>query len=442
MFLWLLLIPQAWGIQNDGENYGLADTKEQVLIPDVFVSFDTGGETTYAILVEKSTQQLFAYAYDGSFKQIYRFKSSTGEEPGPKALDGDKKTPEGVFLFTEMHEKRDLTPIYGNRAYPTDYPNIIDRLLGRTGDAIWMHGTNKPLKDRDSNGCIVLENKDIDKLAPYISLNRTPIIIVDKVNYISQEAVETVKPEVVSFLSDWRDAFVLGTYHQYLSFYDAEYLPDISWWTEWNKIRKTFSSSHLPLSIEIKKTSITRFNGSFVVWFDQIARSGNKDLFSGTRKLFLTPAKERFRIIGEEYMAPPRGEAADEMENPILAVSRNLRTIVEEEREIPDLIDSWLNAWSSKRIEDYGNCYAKTYHSQGGGDLEAWLRYKRRLNMRYTSIRVSITDLVVERKKDRVIATFIQNYISSGFRSVGKKTLVFIREGGGWKIYRETSEEI
>lgn len=442
IFLWLVLVPQAWGTQHDIENTGPADMEERALIPDVFVSFDTEGKTAYAILVEKSTQQLFAYAYDGSYKQIHRFKSSTGEVSGPKALDGDRKTPEGVFLFTERHEKRDLSPIYGNRAYPTDYPNIVDRLRGRTGDAIWMHGTNRPLKDRDSNGCIVLKNRDIDRLAPYISLNRTPIIIVDTVNYIPQESVETVKPEVVSFLSDWRDAFIMGTYHQYLSFYDAEYLPDISWWTEWGKIRKTFLSSHLPLTIEMEKTSIARYNGSFVIWFDQIVRSGEKDLFSGTRKLFLRPAEETFKIIGEEYMVLPQGKIADEEKNPILAVSRDLKKIVEGEYEIPDLIDRWLSAWSSKNTQAYGDFYAKTYRSQGGGDLEAWLRYKRRLNRRYASIRVSITDLVVEREEDQVVATFIQNYTSTGYRSVGKKTLIFIREGGGWKIYRETSEEI
>ena len=37
---------------------------------------------------------------------------------------------------------------------------------------------------------------------------------------------------------------------------------------------------------------------------------------------------------------------------------------------------------------------------------------------------------------------FIQNYTSSGYQSVGKKELTIIREGGVWKIYRETSEKI
>ncbi|MBU2521703.1 MAG: L,D-transpeptidase, partial [Proteobacteria bacterium] len=26
-----------------------------------------------------------------------------------------------------------------------------------------MHGTNKPLKDRDSNGCVALDNSNIEK---------------------------------------------------------------------------------------------------------------------------------------------------------------------------------------------------------------------------------------------------------------------------------------
>ena len=42
----------------------------------------------------------------------------------------------------------------------------------------------------------------------------------------------------------------------------------------------------------------------------------------------------------------------------------------------------------------------------------------------------------------RSSATFIQKYESSGYRAVGEKKLIFKRENGQWKIYRERWKKI
>jgi len=442
LFLGLFSALQAWAASPDDGATGERSQEGADRIPDVFVALPSGGRPAHAILVEKSTQQLTAYAFDGSYRQIFRCKSSTGEASGPKRLAGDRKTPEGVYLFTKMHEKRDLSATYGNRAYPTDYPNVVDRLAGRTGNAIWMHGTNKPLRERDSNGCIVLENADIDELALHITLNRTPIIIVDTVNYTPRTAAEAPKQAILAFLRDWTNALAAGTYHQYLGFYDSEYLPSIAWWTTWQGVRRTFASSPRQIRIGTDNVSIARFSGEFVVWFDEVARSDGLHVYSGTRKLFLTPVGDRLRIAGEEYSGPSQEKRADGLEHPIVAASRQLKRLLVERRDIPDLIDRWLKAWSSKDIKAYGGCYARGFRSQGGDGLGAWLAYKERLNQRYKAIEVSIDGLVVEKGTDRRAASFMQTYNSTGFQSVCRKRLIFVREEGQWKIYRETSEEI
>jgi hypothetical protein len=70
-------------------------------------------------------------------------------------------------------------------------------------------------------------------------------------------------------------------------------------------------------------------------------------------------------------------------------------------------------------------------------DLSAWIRCKENLNKRYASIHVSIEDLDIRENLDRVTATFVQRYRSSGLKSVGMKTLYLKRVGGAWKIHRE-----
>ena len=132
-------------------------------IPENFVLLDTDSqEKAYVILVDKAAQEVLVYACNGQWRLIRRFPCSTGENNGPKQAAGDKKTPEGIYFCTRHYTQKDLSPIYGTHAFPLDYPNTMDQRAGRGGYAIWIHGTNKALQARDTNGCIVLVDDDID----------------------------------------------------------------------------------------------------------------------------------------------------------------------------------------------------------------------------------------------------------------------------------------
>ena len=255
-------------------------------IPDVLVSFGPEQGSEHAIVVETSTQTLYLFSYDGSFKEIKNYRVSTGETPGAKSRSGDRKTPVGVYFFTKEFEKRDLAPIYGTRAFPMDYPNVLDRQAGRSGNAIWLHGTNKPIKPRDSNGCIALANPHIDALDSYITLNRTPIIVVDTLSYTSVKKLKFTKASVLRFLSSWNNALQTGTYHQFLSYYHSEYLPEIDWWPEWGRIKKAMGTSYAPAQIDLDKIAIYRYGGVYVALFDQTLKSETGGKLIGTRKLF------------------------------------------------------------------------------------------------------------------------------------------------------------
>ena len=133
-------------------------------------------ENEKAILVEKETQMLYVYSKEnGSLDLAFKAPCSTGEAFGPKKKAGDKKTPEGIYFLTDIYEDRYLTPIYGKRAFPSDYPNFIDLRQGKEGSAIWIHGTDKSLKPMDSNGCVAMENDHILSLSDHIQLNSTPM---------------------------------------------------------------------------------------------------------------------------------------------------------------------------------------------------------------------------------------------------------------------------
>lgn len=391
----------------------------------------------YVILVEKGLQRLSLFKYDGTLSEVLRMPCSTGENPGPKVRSGDAKTPEGVYFFTKEHKRRELAPIYGSRAFPIDYPNVMDIQLGRSGNSIWLHGTNKPLAPRDSNGCIVLRNQDIDRLAQFITLNRTPMIIV---NTISQKPVvpdRQTRTEILGFVETWAQSIESGTYHDYLTFYDAEFLPDLHWWMEWYGLRKKFRRNQMSFSIETDDISVFQYNGMVTVLLDRKMASPAGITATGTVKLFLTRRDGRFRIVGEDHLVLPSKLVLKKGDHPLVVAGRKLEPAAIEETEITDLVDGWLSAWSGKNIRAYGSYYAKDFKSEGGADLAGWLAYKRQLNSKYRYIRVTRDKMTIRKDKQRRAVSFIQTYRSSRFKAVGVKELILKREENRWKIYRE-----
>jgi len=123
---------------------------------DILIYLGQEQENRHAIIVDKATQTLFLYTHNDQILLEKQYVCSTGEKKGAKQKSGDSKTPEGVYFFVKDYPDRDLSETYGTRAFPMDYPNVLDRINGHTGNSIWLHGTNKPITPRDSNGCMMI----------------------------------------------------------------------------------------------------------------------------------------------------------------------------------------------------------------------------------------------------------------------------------------------
>lgn len=406
------------------------------LKPDLFVSMESGAESEYAIVVEKETQKLALYRYNGEYEQVLHVKCSTGEVSGMKTRSGDKKTPEGVYFFTGVFEKKYLSPVYGEMAFPMDYPNLVDRLNGREGNSIWMHGTNKEIKDRDSNGCIVLANADIKMLSKFITVNRTPIIVTDKIQYATPGDNRMIREQLTAFLNQWNETLMNGSYDQYLSFYNQDIISGVAWWDDWNDIRNELQVSGIPADVRLDKISIYKHNGVYTALFNQLIQFGGQSEATGFRKVYLEFEADRVRIIGDTYHSSILKNNAQEAKNPFIIACQELRAIHYAKKDIEALVDKWLAAWNHKDIETYGNCYASDFRFQRM-DRDAWLKKKKRLNQKYKYISVLKENLIIKTSEKINSATFIQKYESSGYRAVGKKQLIFKRENGQWKIFRE-----
>jgi murein L,D-transpeptidase YafK len=193
----------------------------------------------HVILVEKATHQLHLFENSGSSPVLLKtFNTATGKFKGDKAMNGDHKTPEGIYTIYEFLSQQELlkrhgkyAEIYGSGAFPMDYPNFIDQREGKTGGGIWLHSTDddsRISKGLDSRGCVVLQNADLKEVSSYIELEHTPIIVVQDVLYLSKKTWERNRKEISEAVSKWARAWQNKDFETYISSYDPLHFHDRS----------------------------------------------------------------------------------------------------------------------------------------------------------------------------------------------------------------------
>ncbi len=398
-------------------------------------------ENENAILVEKNTQTFFLYFQENKrWLKHLQVPCSTGEIGGVKQKAGDKKTPEGVYFLKDEYEDKYLSPVYGKKAFPIDYPNFIDQRIGKNGSAIWIHGTNKSLKPMDSNGCIALENSNVIKLSEYISLDSTPVILVDQIEYLKNNGTLDWQREKINLvLNRWTTSLEKGTYQEYLSNYSSQYLPKIDFWRDLIKLKTQLSKGdqniHQNIQLINKKVGIYYHENIFVTLFEQFLKFAGKEIFIGKRKLYLSNNAGEFRIIGDVYQFIP--ETVQKDENPLLIAAQKMLHPEMTKDHVIEMLQLWLIAWSSKDMEKYASFYADNFISDGL-NKKKWIKRKTFLSKKYKRINVSGSKFSVKPQKNKCEVFFFQKYESSGLTAHGIKRLKLIKIGGSWKIYQES----
>ena len=174
----------------------------------------------YLLVVSKKEKYLKVFRYkNGELEVIDSFYVLTGLM-GDKQTEGDLKTPVGVYRLVAFLANVD--PYYGPFAFQTSYPNLYDRILGKDGHGIWIHGYPLEGKRRDDNtkGCVVLKNDFLKKLKRDINYQKTLLLIAEDRPF---EAKKYQIAQILSFLYKWRDAWRRSDFWRYISFYSKDF---------------------------------------------------------------------------------------------------------------------------------------------------------------------------------------------------------------------------
>ena len=119
-----------------------------------------------------------------------------------------------------LHDN-DLPELYGNGAFPINYPNSWDKRNNKTGYGIWIHGVPRDTYSRPplaSEGCVVTSNKTLLKLKEFIHLGETKIILTEEIDWITKkEWKEIEKHDTIGF-NHWY------VHEHQPTFYDLSYV--------------------------------------------------------------------------------------------------------------------------------------------------------------------------------------------------------------------------
>ncbi len=119
----------------------------------------------YLWVVAKAVKSFNVYQFDGvEWIKKLSFPMGYGKNLGNKQRLGDKKTPEGNYWVNNIFPGKRRGPRFGALVFSLNYPNAQDRLKGKTGGGIWIHGPNQSQRLSPTLGCLKVGNKDLLKL--------------------------------------------------------------------------------------------------------------------------------------------------------------------------------------------------------------------------------------------------------------------------------------
>jgi L,D-transpeptidase YnhG len=251
-------------------------------IPSQFLTLSPRNKHAIAVDASRSRLYLFENSPAG-LKLIADYYISVGKLGIEKSVEGDLRTPLGVYFITSNLDPKTLKDFYGSGALPINYPNPYDLRRGKTGGGIWLHGTpssqfSRPPKATD--GCVALANPDLERIINTVEVRTTPVVIAPQLRWVPPQSVKADGKSFEDALQAWRSAKSSGDVNRALSFYTADfnsYGKSLAEWTPTLRGEVDRARGH---DIALKDLSYLRWTDgadTMVVTFGEVldgARSG------------------------------------------------------------------------------------------------------------------------------------------------------------------------
>jgi murein L,D-transpeptidase YafK len=258
------------------------------------------------LLVDAKRSRLYLYEnVAGTPRLVMDYYISQGKLGINKLKEGDQRTPVGVYYITSHLTGSKLPDFYGPGALPINYPNEWDKINGRSGSGIWLHGVSSEIFSRPplaSDGCVVLANSDFLNIAAAVEIGRTPIIISEQVEFVNRSKWNADKQAASKLIEDWRLDLESMNQNRLLANYSRNFKTlqgeDINAW--FLKQRQSTEGAR-DISIKLRDVAQFRYPGKdeiIVSTFTQESMVGKSKTNIRKRQYWIKEAS-RWRIIYE-----------------------------------------------------------------------------------------------------------------------------------------------
>lgn len=258
------------------------------------------------VVVDKKTHQLHLTNYnDGKLDIVQTFRATMGQKVGDKLLEGDLKTPEGIYDFLFLKRPPQLGKKFGPLAIYVNYPNSMDKSGAKTGFDIMVHGTDDPArleKQYDSLGCVVLDNENVKIVSENVEMKQTKIVITKDFSKLQgTPRIERAK----AFFDKWLKAWSGKDITTYVESYADEYRVDGMNRMAFMKYKDALNKKYDTINVTASDVRFYFHEKYDLVTFTQHYSStfaGGVPAFNGTSKknLYLQERNGEYRIVMEE----------------------------------------------------------------------------------------------------------------------------------------------
>jgi len=268
-------------------------------VPAFFVSLPP--DLKHALMVDTERSRLYVFRNNnGTPELVADFYTTIGKAGADKLFEGDRRTPLGVYFVTGTRPKKSLTDFYGAGAFPLNYPNEWDKLMGRAGSGIWIHGVPSDTYARppkDSDGCVVVSNPDLESISKFLQFGQTPVVIGRNLQWVPLADWQRDRAPLVARFKGWASDWEKGG-EGVIRHYSRLALVDGKRYADW---LTRFSAKDNEEARGVDEASVTLIRDPamphlFVVSFEQAGRGKQAGTKSRMRQYWLREGDD-WRII-------------------------------------------------------------------------------------------------------------------------------------------------
>lgn len=244
-------------------------------IPSQFLALAPRNKHAIAIDASRSRLYLFENTATG-LRLLGDYYISLGKSGIEKSVEGDLRTPLGIYFVTSNLDPKSLKDFYGSGALPINYPNPLDIKRGKTGSGIWLHGTPPAQFSRAplaTDGCVVLANPDLERIIRTVEVRSTPVVIAQSLTWVAPHSIKADSKSFEDALNSWHKAKSGGDLAMLTSLYSSDFNSYGKTRDDWTAVLRNEVEKRRGRTVQLKDLSYLRWTDSadtMVVTFGEV----------------------------------------------------------------------------------------------------------------------------------------------------------------------------